>query len=196
MESYQTDVLVIGGGLAGIVAALELVEKKVSVLMLDRDSEENFGGLAPWAFGGMALVGTPLQKRNGVHDTPDIALSDWLSFAEFSDEDVWPRKWAEIYVNRSLPDVYHWLKARGIRFFPVVNWVERGEYGPGNSLPRYHLVWGTGYELTRKLVARLNQPDNRKYLTIRFEHNVTALRQSEKHITGCEGVLEGRAHAT
>jgi predicted oxidoreductase len=191
MENHKTDVLIIGGGLAGIVAALELVEKKVSVLMLDRDTEENFGGLAPWAFGGMALVGTPLQKRNGVHDTPDIALSDWHSFAEFSDVDVWPRKWAEIYVNRSLPDVYYWLKDRGIRFFPVVNWVERGEYGPGNSLPRYHLVWGTGYELTRKLVARLNQPDNRKYLTIRFEHNVTALRQSEKHITGCEGVLEG-----
>jgi len=195
MENYKTDVLIIGGGLAGIVAALELVEKKISVLLLDRDSEENFGGLAPWAFGGMALVGTPLQKRSGVRDTPEIALSDWHNFAEFSAEDVWPRKWAEIYVNRSLPDVYHWLKDRGIRFFPVVNWVERGEYGPGNSLPRYHLVWGTGYELIRKLVARLNKAENQKYLTVRFEHNVTALRTSGNHICGCEGVLEGNEGA-
>ena len=91
MDNYKTDVLIIGGGLAGIVAALELVEKKISVLLLDRDTEENFGGLAPWAFGGMALVGTPLQKRSGVRDTPEIALSDWHSFAEFSDNDVWPR---------------------------------------------------------------------------------------------------------
>jgi len=195
MDNYKTDVLIIGGGLAGIVAALELVEKKISVLLLDRDSEENFGGLAPWAFGGMALIGTPLQKRSGVRDTPEIALSDWHSFAEFSDDDTWPRKWAEIYVNRSLPDVYHWLKDRGIRFFPVVNWVERGEYGPGNSLPRYHLVWGTGYELTRKLVARLNQPENRKYLTTRFEHNVTALLQSGSHLSGCEGVQENSGEA-
>ncbi len=191
----KTDVLIIGGGLAGIVAALELVEQKISVLVLDRDTEENFGGLAPWAFGGMALVGTPLQKRSGVHDTPEIALSDWHSFAGFSDDDVWPRKWAEIYVNRCLPDVYHWLKDRGIRFFPVVNWVERGEYGPGNSLPRYHLVWGTGHELIRKLLARLNQPNNRKYLTIRHGHNVTALRRSGQQIGGCEGVLESNGEA-
>lgn len=187
MANYKTEVLIIGGGLAGIVAALELVEKKVSVLLLDRDTEANFGGLAPWAFGGMALVGTPLQKRNRVYDSPEIALSDWHSFARFSDNDVWPRKWAEIYVNRCLPDVYHWLKDRGIRFFPVVNWVERGEYGPGNSLPRYHLVWGTGYELTRKLVARLKQAKNEKYLTIRHGHNVTALRTADGRICGCEG---------
>lgn len=191
MHKYKTDVVIIGGGLAGIVAALELVEKKVSVLLLDRDNADNFGGLAPWAFGGMALVGTPLQKRAGVHDTAEIALSDWHSFAEFSDADVWPKKWAEMYVNRSLPDVYYWLKERGIKFFPVVNWVERGEYGPGNSLPRYHLVWGTGYELTRKLVARLKKRANRKFLTIKHGHNVTSLSQSEQHVCGCEGVLEG-----
>ena len=195
MQNYKTDVVIIGGGLAGIVAALELVEKKVSVLLLDRENAEGFGGLAPWAFGGMALVGTPLQKRSGIKDTAEIALSDWHSFADFSEADVWPRKWAEIYVNRSLPDVYHWLKKRGIRFFPVVNWVERGEYGPGNSLPRYHLVWGTGYELTRKLVARLKQRKHRKFLTIRHGHNVTALQQSNQRISGCEGVLESNGEA-
>jgi predicted oxidoreductase len=190
MAIYKTEVLIIGGGLAGIVAALELVEKKVSVLLLDRDNRDNIGGLAPWAFGGMALVGTPLQKRNKVYDSPEIALSDWHSFAEFTDTDIWPRKWAEIYVNRCLPDVYHWLKDRGIRFFPVVNWVERGEYGPGNSLPRYHFVWGTGYELTRKLVARLKHPQHQKYLTIKHDHNVTALRQSGNRISGCDGLLQ------
>jgi predicted oxidoreductase len=195
MANYKTEVLIIGGGLAGIVAALELVEKKISVLMLDRDSEENLGGLAPWAFGGMALVGTPLQKKGGVHDTPEIALSDWHRFAEFSDDDFWPRKWAEIYVNRSLPDVYHWLTDRDIRFFPFVNWVERGEYGSGNSLPRYHFVWGTGYELTRKLVMRLKQPGNQNYLTIKHDHNVTALRQSGNRICGCEGVMQNNDEA-
>lgn len=195
MSNYKTEVLIIGGGLAGIVAALELVEKKISVLLLDRDSAENFGGLAPWAFGGMALVGTPLQKRSGVKDTAEIALSDWHNFAEFSEADVWPKKWAEIYVNRSLPDVYYWLKKRGIRFFPVVNWVERGEYSPGNSLPRYHLVWGTGYELIRKLVTRLKQRKNRKYLTILHGHNVTALRQSGQRVSGCDGVLESNGEA-
>jgi len=190
VNHYKTEVLIIGGGLAGIVAALELVEKKISVLLLERDSEENFGGLAPWAFGGMALVGTPLQKRNGVRDSVETALCDWHSFADFSEHDIWPRKWAEIYVNRCLPDVYHWLRDRGIRFFPAVQWVERGEYGPGNSLPRYHLVWGTGRELVKKLLQRLNRQENKDYLTVKFEHNVTDLQQAGQRVCGCEGVQE------
>ena len=127
---YQTEVAIIGGGLAGIATALELLNKGISCLILDRDISERFGGLARDAFGGMALCGTPLQKFNKIDDSPELMLRDWLSFADFGEEDVWPRKWAEMYAYRNNPDVYQWLGTQGVKFFPAVNWVERGDFAP------------------------------------------------------------------
>ncbi|WP_339829726.1 FAD-dependent oxidoreductase, partial [uncultured Arenimonas sp.] len=102
------DVLVAGGGLAGIVTALEALRAGMSVAVVDRDSPERFGGLARWAFGGMALVGTPLQARAKIHDSPEIALRDWLSFGELDAADQWSLAWARHYVERSRPDVHDW----------------------------------------------------------------------------------------
>lgn len=159
------DVLVAGGGLSGIVTALELLRAGKSVVLVDRDTPERLGGLALWAFGGMALVDTPLQRSRGIADTPERALSDWIRFgeldkaAETAGTEVWPLQWARYYVEHSRSEVYDWLQGEGIRFLRAVNWVERGLQGEGNSLPRYHVIWGTARELVRCLVAALHRAD-------------------------------------
>ena len=156
-EKMMFDVAIIGGGLAGISAALELLDHDFKIALIDRDSEQNFGGLATNSLGGMTLVNTPIQRLNRIQDSPEVALRDWHSFAQFSEHDAWPKKWAELYVNRSVDDIYNWLKPKGIRFFPIPHWVERGEFGEGNSLPRYHIIWGTGLHLMRTLINELRR---------------------------------------
>ena len=189
-QRMKTEVLVIGGGVAGMVAALELLDGGHQVLLLDRDEEARFGGLAKDAFGGMALCGTPLQKLNGIHDNPQLLLRDWLSFAEFSPQDKWPLRWAEMYAERNLDDVYRWLQNHHVKFFPAVNWLERGEYLPGNSVPRYHIVWGTGWELVRVLEGQLRGHCNAGRLTLKFRHRVDDLLLSGGRIIGCVGLDE------
>ncbi len=194
MQPYRSDVVIIGGGLAGIVAALELLSAGRRVLLLDRDREENFGGLAKESFGGLFLVGTDEQRRSRVHDTPELALRDWLSFGAFGQDPAaehWPRQWAEAYVNECHGDVYRWLKQRGIRFLPVPLWVERGRHGEGNSVPRWHVVWGTGHALASQLVAALNAHPRREALTVKFDHRVEGLLEDGGRIAGCRGVMEG-----
>lgn len=192
---YKTDVLIIGGGIAGIVTALELLNKGIECLILDRDTRERFGGLARDAFGGMALCGTPIQKMNGIKDSPELLLADWHAFAEFGEADHWPRKWAELYADRNNPDIYRWLQTQGVKFFPAVNWVERGEYVPGNSVPRYHIVWGTGWELTEVLIKRLKAHSNWKKLDVQFQHSVNALSTASGAISGCSGINEATGEA-
>lgn len=189
-NTHRADIAIIGGGIAGIVAALHLIDHNHRVILLDRNSEEHFGGLAPTSFGGMALVGTPLQQKKKIHDTPELALRDWHTFAEFGAEDYWPKQWAEYYVHHCLDDVYHWLTALGMQFMPAVNWVERGLYTPGNSVPRYHVLWGTGYGLMKTIIEQLNAHPKRKNLQLCFHHRVTELTRSPEGITGCQGVLE------
>jgi hypothetical protein len=186
-ENTQFDVAIIGGGLAGISAALELLEQDLKIVMIDRDSEQNFGGLATNSLGGMTLVNTPIQRLNGIHDTPDTALRDWHSFARFSDRDHWPKKWAELYVNRSVEDIYQWLRPKGIRFFPVPHWVERGEFGDGNSLPRYHIVWGTGQYLMRTLIKELKSHVNSANITYIFDYKVESLLTNNQAVCGLQG---------
>ncbi|NQD36827.1 FAD-dependent oxidoreductase [Permianibacter sp. IMCC34836] len=178
----HSDVLVVGGGLAGIVTALELLRAGKSVTLVDRDTPERFGGLALWAFGGMALVGTPLQAKMKIPDTPEIALRDWLRFGELADEDGWQQRWARYYVEHSRAEVYDWLRGEGISFLPAVNWVERGRFGEGNSLPRYHVVWGTSRELTRCLIAALQRANRDGRLTLLHGHRVTGLTHSSGRI--------------
>ena len=180
----SSDVLVIGGGLAGIVTALEALRTGNTVTLVDRDSPERFGGLALWAFGGMALVGTPLQARMKIPDTPEIALADWLRFGELDPADRWSRAWAEHYVERSRPDVYDWLTSHGLKFMPAVNWVERGRLGEGNSLPRYHIVWGTARELVRRLVEAMRAADPGGRLTVLHQHRVDALEHTAGAVSG------------
>ena len=189
MAPHSSDALVIGGGLAGIVTALELLRAGQRVTLVDRDTPERFGGLALWAFGGMALVGTPLQAKMKIPDTPERALADWLRFGELGPGDHWPRAWARYYVEHSRAQVHDWLVQEGVKFMPAVNWVERGRHGEGNSLPRYHIVWGTARELTRRMVAALRAADAGR-LTLLHGHRVTGLDHESGRIAGAVAVNE------
>ncbi len=183
-SSATSDVLVVGGGLAGIVSALELLRAGQSVTVVDRDKPERFGGLALWAFGGMALVGTPEQARAKIPDSPRLALADWLRFGEVDPNDRCSVAWAEHYVERSCADVHDWLVGEGFKFLPAVNWVERGLFGDGNSLPRYHIVWGTARELVRRLGASMREAGAGGRLRILHGHRVDAIEQSGGRVSG------------
>ncbi len=191
MSSPQAcDVLVIGGGLAGMVTALGALRAGMSVTLVDRDTPERFGGLARWAFGGMALVGTPLQARMRVPDSPEVALRDWLRFGEVDPSDQRSLAWAKHYVERSRPEVYDWLLGEGLRFLPAVNWVERGRFGDGNALPRYHIVWGTSLHLVRQLTEALRRADPGGKLKLLHRHRVTGLERSNGRICGARALDE------
>ena len=187
---YQTDVIVVGAGITGIVAAIELLNRGRRVLLIDRDVEENFGGLARESFGGIWFAGTPLQKKYRIEDGPELGLADWLGFGELGPGDRWPRAWAEAYVGRCVPEVYEWLTRLGIGFMPMPMWVERGLYLAGNSVPRWHIVWGTGHELATRLAGQLLNHPAAGLLERRFGHRVDELVTTGGDVTGCRGVIE------
>ena len=120
---YQADVIIVGAGLAGIVAAYELLGQGRKVLIIDRDARENFGGLARWSFGGMFFVNSKHQRKRGIKDSIDLAVQDWFSYADFAPEEYWGKEWARQYIHLCTPHSYHWLMKRDISFFPVLNWV-------------------------------------------------------------------------
>lgn len=182
--------LLIGGGIAAIVAALDLLDRNLPVTLIDRDHEAAFGGLAQWSFGGFFIVDSPQQRKLGIQDSPALALSDWLATARFAPHDHWPRQWAEAYVSNCRTQVYDWLTAKGLTFLPAVQWIERGMYGPGNSVPRFHMVWGLGRGLVDTLKNRLLNHPNRSLLTLRFDARVTGIVQSGGKVTGVKGVGE------
>lgn len=190
MDSQHHDAVIVGGGMAGIVTALELLRAGQRVALVDRDTPERLGGLARWAFGGMALVGTPLQARMKIADTPEIALRDWLRFGELDAADEYPLQWARHYVTQSRVQVHDWLLNEGVTFMPAVNWVERGRHGDGNSLPRYHIVWGTAQTMTLRLIAALQQAGAGGRLTLLHRHRVTQLERSAGHISGVVAMRE------
>jgi len=183
MDNLKADVLIAGGGIAGIVAAIELLENDKSVIIFDRDKEENFGGLAKESFGGMFFVNSPQQKRSGIKDTTELAKQDWYSFAEFEDDNIWGKKWAEKFID-STDEVYKWLRTKKVGFFPVVHWVERGLFKPGNSVPRFHMVWGTGYGLIMSLIEYLKSHKNYDKLQVLFNHKVEEIIAENGKVTG------------
>jgi predicted oxidoreductase len=189
-HEYRTDVVIAGGGLAGLATAHELLDQGLRVLILDRDAEDRLGGLAKRSFGGVMFVDTPHQRKLGLRDTPELAWSDWLSFADFSDGDEWPRRWARTYVERSTELVFDWLSDRGVRFLPLVNWTERGLFRPGNSVPRWHIAWGTGFGIIEAVVASIENHPNREKLEIAFGHRVERLLVEAGRVVGCAGALE------
>jgi uncharacterized protein len=186
----RSDILIIGGGIAGITTAIDLLDGGKSVLLLDRDEESAFGGLARESFGGMFFVDSPEQRRQGIRDSVDLAFRDWCSFAEFGTHDRWPKAWAETYVSRCGADVYPWVRRHGVSFLPVVNWVERGEFRPGNSVPRFHVSWGTGKGLAQALIAALRGHRNASRLTLRFNRRVEQLTLQGGTVDGASGVDE------
>ncbi|MCK0106080.1 FAD-dependent oxidoreductase [Marinobacter sp. S0848L] len=189
-KTHSSDVLVAGGGLAGIITALEALRAGKTVTLVDRDTPERLGGLALWAFGGMALVDTPLQRRLKIPDSPEAALNDWLRFGELDPNDEWPMKWARYYVENSRSEVYDWLLSEGLKFMPAVNWVERGRLADGNTVPRYHIVWGTSRELTRKMIEAMHQANSGGRLTLLHQHRITGLEHQGGKVSGAVAVNE------
>jgi predicted oxidoreductase len=185
MSETPPDVIVVGAGLAGLVSTLELLRSGHKVLLLDRCQPEQLGGLAREAFGGMFMVDSPEQRRSRIPDNERLALEDWLRIADFDEDDVWPRRWAEQYVVRARDDVGAWLREIGVRFFPVVNWAERGNFGDGNSVPRFHLTWGTGKALVQAVWGAIEAHPRRDALDLRLRSRVTELLSEQGRIVGC-----------
>ncbi|OEJ31299.1 FAD-binding dehydrogenase [Streptomyces subrutilus] len=193
--TYDADVIVIGAGLAGLAATAELVDAGRKVILLDQEPEQSIGGQAHWSFGGLFLVDSPEQRRMRIKDSRDLALQDWLGTAGFDrEEDGWPRRWAEAYVDFAAGEKRPWLHAQGVRFFPVVGWAERGGYdaeGHGNSVPRFHITWGTGPGLVAPFERRVRAGAARGLVQLRFRHRVTGLSRTAGAVDTVTGqVLE------
>jgi predicted oxidoreductase len=191
----QTDVVVVGAGLAGLVAAAELANAGRRVVILEQEPEASLGGQAFWSLGGLFLVNSPEQRRLGVRDSYELAMQDWFGTAGFDrPEDHWPRRWAEAYVAWAAGEKRAWLRALGIRFFPIVGWAERGGYSSlehGNSVPRFHIVWGTGPGVLEPFVERVRDAERRGLITLQFRRRVTEIVIKGGVATGVRGdVLE------
>ena len=193
--SNEADVIIVGAGLAGLVAAAELVDAGRRVTILEQEPEASFGGQAFWSFGGLFFVNSPEQRRMGIHDSHELALQDWMGSAGFDrEEDHWPRQWARAYVDFAAGEKYSWLRAQGLRLFPIVQWAERGGYlagGHGNSVPRFHVTWGTGPGVLEPFIRRVREGEKRGLVRLCFRHRVTGLTMSGGVVTGVHGeVLE------
>ena len=193
VKSHKADIAIIGGGIAGIIAASEILAKNDGrkVLLVDRDSRDALGGLANWAFGGMALVGTSAQKKNKIVDTPEIALKDWYSFADFAEDDIWPKAWAKYYIENSNERIFEWFKQFNLKFLPAVQLVERGLNGDGNSVPRYHILWGSSQRLRDVFVKRLFDLATLDNFELLSDHRVDSLMVKFGTVVGFEGVSAG-----
>ena len=184
--ALDADAIVVGSGLAGLVAAGELAIAGRRVILVDQEPEQSLGGQAFWSLGGLFLVDSPLQRRMGVKDSYALALQDWMGAAGFDrPEDHWPRQWAEAYVAFAAGEKYSWLRGLGIRFFPVVGWAERGR----NSVPRFHITWGTGPGVLAPFLFRLNEAVKRGTTTLKFRHRVKELIVSGGTVTGVRGEI-------
>ena len=187
------EVIVVGAGLAGLVAATEIADAGKRVLILDQEPEQSLGGQAFWSFGGLFFVNSPEQRRMGIRDSPALALSDWVGTAGFDrDVDRWPRRWAEAYVDFAGGEKRTWLHAMGMRWFPVVGWAERGGYGSvghGNSVPRFHVTWGTGHGVLEPFVRRARAAEGRGLLSFGFRHRVDELLVENGTVSGVRGAV-------
>ena len=192
MSDTQADVIIVGAGLAGLVAACEVADRGKRVLILDQENSANLGGQAFWSFGGLFFVDSPEQRRLGVHDSQELALQDWLGTAAFDrQEDYWPKQWAHAYVDFAAGEKRSWLRERGLKIFPLVGWAERGGYGAqghGNSVPRFHITWGTGPAIVEIFARRL--VDHPK-VQFAYRHQVDELIVEGDAVAGVRGsVLE------
>ncbi|MGV8970493.1 MAG: FAD-binding dehydrogenase [Microbacteriaceae bacterium] len=191
--TQTADALVIGAGLAGLVAAAELVAAGKRVIILEQEPESSFGGQAWWSFGGLFLIDSPEQRRMGITDSFDLAHQDWFGSAGFDrDEDAWPRRWAQAYLEFAATEKRSWLRERGVGFFPVVGWAERGGYGAighGNSVPRFHITWGTGPGIVEPFAKAVRAGIDAGLVTLRFRHRVDGLISTDGVITGARGAI-------
>ena len=189
----DADVIVVGAGLAGLVAATEIAEAGKRVIVVDQEGEQSLGGQAFWSFGGLFLIDSPEQRRLGIKDSFELAHQDWMGTAGFDrDEDLWPRRWAEAYLAFAAGEKRSWLRAMGHRIFPVVGWAERGGYdamGHGNSVPRFHVTWGTGPGIVEPFARRARSAEKSGRLTFKFRHRVDTLSITNGTVGGISGVI-------
>lgn len=191
----DADVIVVGAGLAGLVAAHELTSRGKKVALVDQENPANLGGQAFWSFGGLFLVDSPEQRRMGVKDSFELAWSDWRGSAAFDrldDEDVWAVKWARAYVEFAAGEKRSWLHSHGITFLPTVGWAERGDLradGHGNSVPRFHVAWGTGTGVVEPFVNSALSAATGGGLTFHHRHRVDELVFTGGAVTGVRGVV-------
>src|SRR4051812_16577394 len=190
----DADVIVVGAGLSGLVAAAEIADSGRRVLVVDQESAANLGGQAHWSFGGLFLVNSPEQRRLGVRDSVELAWGDWLGSAGFDrleDEDSWAHRWARAYVEFAAEEKRDWLTALGLRFLPTVGWAERGSLradGHGNSVPRFHVTWGTGTGVVEPFAASAKRAAASGLVTFYHRHRVDELVVTGGTVTGVRGV--------
>ncbi|MBA3359523.1 MAG: FAD-binding dehydrogenase [Thermoleophilaceae bacterium] len=193
----NADAIVVGAGLAGLVATAELADAGKRVIVLDQEPEASLGGQAHWSLGGLFFVDSPEQRRARINDSFELAWQDWLGTAGFDrDEDHWPRRWAEAYVHFCHEEKRSWLHAMGMRWMPSPGWAERGGYdatGPGNSVPRFHLTWGTGPGVLAPFIRRVRAAEQEGLVEFRFRHQVDELVVSDGSVTGVRGTVLERS---
>ncbi len=191
MTNNTADAIVVGAGLAGLAAAAELGDRGKSVIIVDQEPEHFLGGQAFWSLGGLFMVDTPEQRRMGIRDSHDLALRDWLGSAQFDrPEDAWPRKWAAAYVEFAAGEMRPWLYEMGLRWFPVVGWAERGgSYadGHGNSVPRFHITWGTGPGVLEHFIRRVRAHVGAGLIELKFRHQVSHIIMQNGCAKGVSG---------
>jgi len=189
----DADVIVVGAGLTGLVAAAEIADAGKRVLLLDQEGEQSIGGQAFWSLGGLFLVDSPEQRRMGVKDSHELARQDWFGSAQFDrDEDYWPRRWAEAYVDFAAGEKRSWLREMGHRVFPIVGWAERGDgraEGHGNSVPRFHITWGTGPGVLEPFERRAREAQASGRLAFKFRHRADALTTTGGRVDGVSGAI-------
>lgn len=189
----QSDVVIIGAGLAGLVAAHELVARGKTVTILDQEGRQNLGGQAFWSLGGLCMIDTPEQRRMRVKDSHALATNDWMGSAQFDrPEDHWPRQWAQAYLDFAAGEMRSWLYSLGMRWFPIVGWAERGgsfANGHGNSIPRFHITWGTGPGVLKPFEARVLEAEKSGKVTFGFRHRVTGFDIKNRKVAGVSGEI-------
>jgi hypothetical protein len=189
------DAIIVGGGLAGLVAAAELADAGRRVVVVEQEGGNSLGGQAFWSLGGLFFVDSPEQRRMRIRDSRDLALQDWMGSAQFDrPEDFWPRRVAEAFVDFAAGGMRPWLHAQGMRWFPVVGWAERGgghAHGHGNSVPRFHVTWGTGPGVLAPFIRRVQEHAGQGRIALKFRHRVSRLVKSGGAVVGVAGeVLE------
>ena len=191
MTFSDPDAIIVGGGLAGLVTASELLDAGKRVLLVEQEPPQSLGGQAFWSFGGLFLVDSPEQRRMGVKDSLELARQDWFGTAGFDrDEDAWPRRWAEAYLEFAAGEKRAWLRSKGIGLFPIVGWAERGDGragGHGNSVPRFHIAWGTGPGVLRPFLERVRRGVDEGRASLAHRHRVDELIVEDGAVVGVRG---------
>jgi predicted oxidoreductase len=189
----QADAIIVGGGLSGLVAAAELGDRGKTVIIVDQEGEQNLGGQAFWSLGGLLMIDTPEQRRMGIRDSRALAEKDWMGSAQFDrPEDDWPRRWASAYLDFAAGEMRSWLHGMGLRWFPVIGWAERGGAfadGHGNSVPRFHITWGTGPGVLEHFERRVREHVGAGRITLKFRHQVDRIEMENGVAKGVSGTV-------